>query len=57
MGYMHGARNASIALMIASQAFSDQPKVLLMITLVVIIMLLVLLPFSYLYKIKDIQTK
>lgn len=57
MGYMHGARNASIALMIASQAFSDQPKVLLMITLVVIIMLLVLLPFSYLYKIKNIQPK
>ena len=57
MGYMHGARNASIALMIASQAFSDQPKVLLMITLVVIIMLLVLLPFSYLYKIKAVQTK
>ena len=57
MGYMHGARNASIALMIASQVFGDQPKILLMITLVVVLMLLVLLPFSYLYKIKDIQIK
>lgn len=57
MGYMHGARNASIALMIASQVFSDQPKVILMITLVVILMLLTLLPSSYLFKIKDTHTK
>ena len=51
MGYMSGARNASIALMIASQVFGDQPKILLMITLVVILMLLLLLPLSYLFKI------
>ncbi len=57
MGYMHGARNASIALMIASQVFGDQPKVLLMITLVVVLMLFILLPSSYLLKIKDAHAK
>ena len=57
MGYMHGARNASIALMIASQVFSDQPEILLMITLVVVIMLLTLLPSSYLFKLKDAHTR
>lgn len=57
MGYMHGARNASIALMIASQVFGDQPKVLLMITLVVVLMLFILLPSSYLLKKKDARLK
>ena len=47
MGFMNGARNASIALMIASQVFGDQPQVLMMITLTVVLMLFTLLPMSY----------
>jgi bile acid:Na+ symporter, BASS family len=46
MGFMHGGRNASLALMIASQVFGDKPKVLLMITVTVVLMLLILLPVS-----------
>jgi len=46
LGFMSGARNASIALMIASQVFDD-PDVLLMITLTVILMLVILLPTAY----------
>jgi bile acid:Na+ symporter, BASS family len=47
MAFMHGGRNASVALMIASQVFGDQPKVLMMITVTVVLMLIVLLPASY----------
>jgi len=47
MASMHGGRNASVALMIASQVFSDQPKVLMMITVTVVLMLITLLPTSY----------
>lgn len=54
MGYMHGTRNASVAIMIASQVFSDQPNVISMIATVAVIMLLLLLPLSYLYKIKPV---
>jgi hypothetical protein len=43
---MSGARNASIALMIASQAFDD-PDVLLMMTLTVTLMRGILLPTAY----------
>ena len=50
MGFMHGGRNASVALMIASQVFGDQPRVLMMITVTVVLMLLILLPASYLFK-------
>jgi predicted Na+-dependent transporter len=46
LGFMSGARNASISLMIASQVF-DNPDVLLMITLTVILMLCILLPAAY----------
>ena len=46
LGLMSSARNASIALMIASQVF-DNPDVLLMITLTVILMLVILLPTAY----------
>jgi BASS family bile acid:Na+ symporter len=46
MAFMHGGRNASLALMIASQVFSDQPLVLVMITVTVILMLVFLLPLS-----------
>jgi predicted Na+-dependent transporter len=46
LGFMSGARNASIALMIASQVFDD-PDVLLMITLTVVLMLVILTPAAY----------
>jgi predicted Na+-dependent transporter len=46
LGFMSGARNSSISLMIASQVF-DNPDVLLMITLTVIMMLVLLLPTAY----------
>jgi len=46
LGFMSGARNAGIALMVASQVFGD-PDVLLMITLTVILMLVILAPAAY----------
>jgi uncharacterized membrane protein len=52
MAFMHGGRNASLALMVASQVFGDQPKVIMMITLTVILMLIILLPASYLVRVK-----
>jgi BASS family bile acid:Na+ symporter len=45
LGIMSGGRNASISLMIASQVFND-PKVLLMITVTVVMQLLLILPLS-----------
>ena len=47
MAFMNAGRNASVALMIGSQVFSDQPKVLMMITVTVVLMLITLLPTSY----------
>ncbi|TLN06266.1 transmembrane transport protein, partial [bacterium] len=52
MGFMHGARNASVAVMVASSAFSDRPDVMLMIATMVILMLGILIPVSSLCKIK-----
>jgi BASS family bile acid:Na+ symporter len=52
MGFMHGARNASVAVIAASSAFSDRPDVLLMIATMVIIALGLLIPASSLLKIK-----
>ena len=52
MGYMHGARNASVAVMVANSVFSDQPNVMLMTATVVILMLVILIPLSYMLKIK-----
>jgi predicted Na+-dependent transporter len=46
LGFMSGTRNASISLMIASQVFDD-PDVLLMITLTVIMMIVILFPTAY----------
>jgi BASS family bile acid:Na+ symporter len=46
MGFMHAGRNASVALMIASQVFGDQSKILIMITVTVVLMLITLLPAS-----------
>lgn len=48
MAFMHGGRNASIALMIAGQVFGDEPNVLTMITVTVVLMLIIFLPASYL---------
>jgi hypothetical protein len=52
MGYMHGARNASVAVIVASSAFSDQPNVMLLIATMVILILGILIPVSSVFKIK-----
>ena len=52
MGYMHGARNASVAVMVASSAFHDLPNVMLMIALMAILMLGILIPGSAFFKMK-----
>ncbi len=52
MGFAHGARNASVAVIVASSAFRDQPDVMLMIATMVILMLALLIPASSFFKIK-----
>jgi BASS family bile acid:Na+ symporter len=52
MGFMHGARNLSVAVIAASSAFSDQPNVMLMIAVMAILMLGILIPLSFMLKIK-----
>lgn len=52
MGYMHGARSASIAVMVANDVFRDRPNVMLMIATVTLFILVILIPASYLFKIK-----
>src|SRR5512143_3087414 len=52
MAYMHGARSASIAAMVATDVFRDQPKVILMVATVTIFILGLLIPASYWLKIK-----
>lgn len=52
MGYMHGARNASVAVMVANGVFRDQPNVMLMIATVVLCILVILLPVSFICRIK-----
>lgn len=52
MGYMHGARSASIAVMVASDVFSAQPNVMLMIAVVTLFILMILIPASFLFRIK-----
>src|SRR5512143_104691 len=51
-GSMHGARSASIAVMVASDVFGDQPNVMLMIAVVTLFILVILIPASYLFRIK-----
>lgn len=53
IGYMHGARSASIAAMVAADVFRDQPEVILMVATVTIFILGLLIPASYLLKIKS----
>jgi BASS family bile acid:Na+ symporter len=52
MGFMHGARNLSVAVMVASSVFRDLPDVMLMIATMAILMLGILIPASALLKIK-----
>jgi BASS family bile acid:Na+ symporter len=52
MGYLHGARNASVAVIVASSAFSDQPNVMLMIATMVILILAILILASSFFKIE-----
>jgi BASS family bile acid:Na+ symporter len=52
MGFMHGARNVSVAVMVANSVFRDLPNVMLMIATMVIIILGMLIPVSHLCKIK-----
>ena len=53
LGFMHGARNASVAVIAATSAFSDRPEVMLMIATMVIIALGLLIAASSLLKIKS----
>jgi len=46
MAFMHAGRNGSVALMIASQVFAAQPKVIMMIIVTAVLMLIILLPLS-----------
>ncbi len=52
MGYMHGTRNASMSVMVASMVFKDKPNVMLAIVVVVILILVIWLPVSRLCRIK-----
>lgn len=54
MAYMHGARSASIAVMVAADVFRDQPNVMLMIATLTLFILVILIPASYLFKIKRV---
>jgi BASS family bile acid:Na+ symporter len=47
MAYMHGARSASIAVMVATDVFADQPNVMLMIAVMTLFILVILIPLSY----------
>lgn len=51
MGYMHGARSASIAAMLAADVFRDQPQVILGVATVTIFILGLLIPVSYMLRI------
>lgn len=51
MAYMQGARSASIAAMVATDVFRDQPMVLLGVATVTVFILGLLIPASYLFKI------
>ena len=53
MGYMHGARSASIAVMVAADVFRDQPNVMLMIATQTLLILVILIPLSAILKIKE----
>ncbi len=52
MGYMHGARSASIAVMVAADVFRAQPNVMLMIAVLTLFILVILVPASYFFRMK-----
>ena len=52
MGYMHGARSASIAVMVASDVFREQPMVMLMVAVVTLFILGILIPAAFFLKLK-----
>jgi hypothetical protein len=54
---MHGARNLSVAVMVASSAFRDLPDVMLMIATMAILMLVILITMSSVFKIKPGHVK
>jgi len=54
---MHGARYASIPVMIANDVFRDLPNVMLMIALMVMLILVILIPVSSLCKIKPVPAE
>lgn len=53
MGYMHGARSASIAVMVVGDVFRDQPNAIVMLATYTILILGLLIPASYLLAIKS----
>jgi bile acid:Na+ symporter, BASS family len=55
MGFMHGARNLSVAVIAASSVFPDKPNVMLMIVLMAILMLVILILASTIFRIKPDQ--
>lgn len=57
MAYMHGARSASIAVMVGADVFRDEPKAILMIATVTIFILALLIPASYWLKADPGQTE
>jgi predicted Na+-dependent transporter len=58
MGYMHGARSASIAAMVAADVFREQPEVMVMVATVTIVALGLLIPASYALRINQpLETK
>jgi BASS family bile acid:Na+ symporter len=52
MGFMHGARNLSVAVITAGSMFKDQPNAMLMIAFMAILMLVLLILASSIFKIK-----
>lgn len=53
MGYMHGARSASIAVMVAADVFRDDPDVMLMIATQTLLILVILIPLSYVCTVRE----
>jgi len=51
------ACNAVVAVLVANYALSDMPNVLLMIANVVVIMMVILIPLSFILKIKPSQAE
>ena len=57
MASMHGARNASVAVMVANDVFRNLPNVMLMIATTVVLMLVILIPVSYVCRIQPVPAE